>query len=359
MKVSIDQLQEGCILSDDVKSISNRPIMVKGTVLNENLLNILHIFLVESVKVDTFLVNGELFKPTKPNEEKIEEQEEKALTFIDHYLQVVTYYKKMFTSWQAGSSVDIGDIRKHLLPLLERFLENPSSIFLLHQHSTKEDYLYHHGVTVSLLAGFLGKQLHYSQGDWIQIALAGFLCDCGMAKINPKILRKQSSLTEEERLEVNKHPEYSYKMVEKIGVLKKGVKEAVLQHHIREDGTGYPVGILKGILHPFSKIIAVADVYHAMTSEREYKAKQSPFVVMDLIIQDSFGKLDTNVVHALTKIVTNYAIGQKVKLSNGYTGKIVFVEEKNPTRPMVNLFKSNEIIQLKDYRDVYIEEVIL
>jgi HD-GYP domain-containing protein (c-di-GMP phosphodiesterase class II) len=358
MKIQITQLREGCILSADILSLTDKPIIPKKTIIKKQHIKLLQAFLINDLNVESTLVTGKPFRPND-TEGTLEDQNESLnMSFSTHYLKAVQEYKEIFRSWQAGSQVDIVKVRKFFIPLLERGVQSPSEIFMLHHYSSKEDYLFHHSVTVGLLSGFLGRKLNYEKGQWIQIAIAGLLSDCGMSKVSPRILEKQTALLPEEFNEIRYHPTHGYKLLQNLPVIREGVKLGVFQHHERIDGSGYPLGITGEKIHPFGKIIAVADVFHAMTSERTYRTKQSPFKVLEMILQDSFGQFDIPVIQALTAGLANFSIGTKVKLSNNQTGEIVFVESKSPTRPMVKLDLNDEFIQLSSRRDLFIEEIL-
>jgi HD-GYP domain-containing protein (c-di-GMP phosphodiesterase class II) len=358
MRVSTSQLQSGCILTKDILSLTNKPIVPKKTILTEEHIEIIRAFLVKDIYVDSMLVNGEPFRPSEvlEDEEIIESAPTESTT--GQYLRVVQEYKKLFTNWQAGAQIDIAKVRNIIIPLFERMIANPKEILQLHHYASKEDYMFHHSVVVGLVSGLIGKKLQYDKGDCIQLTLAGLLSDCGMSKVDPRILSKKSSLTSSEYNEVKNHPLHSYRMLEKIPVLKESVKLAVFQHHERVDGSGYMLGVTGEKLHPFGKIVAVADIFNAMTSVRPYSGKQAPFKVLEQIIQDSFGKFDLKTVQALTSLVANLTIGTKVKLSSGQVGEVVFVETKSPTRPMVKLDQTAEFIQLDKTRELFIEEVL-
>lgn len=358
MRVSTNLLQIGCILSEDVFSLTNKPIIPKKTVLSRELLDILEIFMIKDVGVEAALVNGEPFQPAEiivdaQRQDSVSESE-----FLPLYLHAVKEYKKLFSSWQAGAPIDIGKVRNVIIPLAEKAMSRPDQLFMLHHYSTKEDYIYHHSVSVALMSGYIASKLNYDQGDCNQITLAGLLSDCGMAKIDPSILNKKQPLTAREYEEIKQHPSYSYKMIRNIPILKEGAKLAVFQHHERVDGSGYLLAIMGDQLHPFGKIVAVADVYQAMTSERPYRTKQSQYKVLEQIIQEFFGKFDLHVVNALTSAIANFSIGSRVRLSNNMTGEIVFIEPNQPTRPMVKDSRTGDIIRLASNRDLYIEEIL-
>lgn len=361
MRVSITELLEGCILSEDIFSRTNRPIIPKKTVINKELIELLHAFLVPAVLVEKTLVDGQPFIPKEIIEDEIEdmvkEKQSDESSFTEIFLNAVKDYKKEFLSWQSGLPVDISKIRKIMIPLIEKIEQFSSELFSLHHFSTTDEYLFQHSISVGLLSSYIGRKLQMTKADIIQLSIAGCLADCGMAKIPEKILFKKSSLTLEEFEEIKKHPFYSFKMVQNSPLLTGGAKVAILQHHERLDGSGYPTGE-KNKIHSFARIIAIADTFHALTSERLYRTKQSPFKVLEMMRLDNFGKFDIPSLKALQLGILNYSIGSTVKLSNGQVGQIIFVNDQNPIRPMIKLIGSGEIIQLEKNRQIFIEEVI-
>ncbi|WP_078543244.1 HD-GYP domain-containing protein [Litchfieldia alkalitelluris] len=354
MKVLVNQLKEGCILSKDVNSLSSKSLFPSKTVVTKQTIEILNAFLIHAVEVEGFLVNGVAFLPETKNENNNSELD--SISFYEMYLKVVNEYKQLFMNWQAGIQVEIGKVRELIIPLLEKALLEPSEIMNLHQFSTKSDYLYHHSVAVGIIAAYLGKKLQYDQGDCNQLALAGLLSDCGMSKIDRKILYKKGPLNSSEFNEIKKHPVLSYKMIEKISLLKDSVKLAVFQHHERVDGSGYVLGISGEKLHPFGKVVAISDVYHAMCCDTNYRIKRAPLVVLEEVAQGSFGKFDMQLVQVLIQEVARLTIGTVVKLSNGQIGKVIFVDDKYPTRPMVEV--NDSLIQLSNRKELYIEQII-
>jgi HD-GYP domain-containing protein (c-di-GMP phosphodiesterase class II) len=359
LRINIKEIQEGCILSVDVFSRTNRPIIPKKTIITLSLINVLKAFKVQELEVEKTLVNGTPFHPYDLDESNDKrEKGQRRLGFTDLFLQSAYQYKREFHSWQSGLPVDISKIRSLLLPLLEKMENHPYEVFNLHHFSTKEDYAYQHPVAVGIICGFIGKKINLEKGEWLQLALAGCLADCGMAKINPTILQKKSSLTSQEYEEVKKHPIFSYKMVQNISVLRKDVKIAILEHHERLDGSGYPLGQKSQKIHQYAKIIALADIFHAMTSERLYRSKQSPFKVLEMILEDSFGKFDNSIIRTISSSILKFSSGDKVRLSDVREAEILFVDGKHPTRPLVKITDSGEIIQLLQNRQLFIVGIL-
>lgn len=362
MHVAPMQLIPGCVLIEDVKGKTNRPLIPKDTVITEEHINVLQKFLVESVNVSKRLNEGEAFIPKAIQDEKKTQPVEstvKGLSFAEHYQYVTQGYKKAFNQWQNGIAINMPAIRKLIIPLLERVESIGAAVYTLYHYVTKSGYIYDHAVAVAMLSAYLGKKMGYLKGEWQQIGLAGLLIDCGMARIDPSIIIKRSPLTEMEFNEVKKHPAYSYRMVEHTRTITQPVKLAVLQHHERMDGSGYPLGISRDKIHMYAKIVSVCDMYHAMTCERFYKDKQSPFKVIEEIHKEQFSKLDPQVVNLFIKGLSDYSIGTRIRLSNNETGEIVFVDSKNPSRPMVKMESNKEIIALQNKPDLFINEIIM
>lgn len=360
MKVEVhpSQLVPQSVITHDVFSKTNHPIIAKDTVVDDIHICILKQFLIDKVEVAPKLANGAPFHPKEKQQVAKPKKKKKAdpLPIVKHYQQVVEAYKKMFEHWQSGAPVQIYQVRELMVPLLERVETFGSAILELHRYSSKHDYFYHHSVAISLLAGCIAKRLRYTN-EWVQVGIAAFLAESGMAKISRPIFYKKGLLTEAEFQEIKKHPTYSYRYVEKTPTLTKGAKLAILQHHERLDGTGYPLGVKGDRIHPFAKIIAVCDTYHAMTAARYYRDQQSPFKVMEQMEQEVYQKFDYKILYALLHILTDLSLGTKVKLSDQTIAEIVYTEKKHPTRPIVRL-ESGEMISLKEKKSLYIDAIL-
>src|SRR5690554_1330684 len=159
-----------------------------------------------------------------------------------------------------------------------------------------------------------------SRGEIIQLGIAGLLADVGMARLPFKVFEKKGPISVQEYEEVKKHPITGYRLLENITGFSKGVLIGVLQHHEREDGTGYPMKIRGDKIHLFSKIIAICDIYHAMTCERPYRTKQSPYVVIESLHKNYFGKIDHIILNYFMKTMLDISIGKKVYLNNKESG---------------------------------------
>ncbi|QGH36876.1 HD domain-containing protein [Gracilibacillus salitolerans] len=361
MQVHPQQLIPGCIITKQVLGKTRHPIIDENTVINEEHIKVLKHFNIDSVEVSEKLASGSLFTPKKMmvagHSSRKNVQRKSRASFETLYLDTVSGYKEMFQKWQGGSPIDIYQVRKMMMPLFDYVKDISLDLFLLHKFASKQDYFYHHGVSIALLSAHLARKLGYEK-DWIQAGIAAILADSGMAKLNENWLMKESRLTIAEYEEIKKHPTLSYRMVEDIPSVTKDMKLAILQHHERMDGSGYPLGAREDKIHPFAKIIAVSDTYHAMTSERVYRRKQSPFKVIEEMLKLKYQKFDYPVLQKFIDTLMNYTVGTRVMLSTGKEAYIIFIDSNQPTRPMVRLMDSDEIIKLNEKQAIFIENII-
>lgn len=353
----ISELMPGKVVAEDIFANTKYSIIQKNTKINYEHLHVLKAFNISRVLI---FKDEEVPAPTEINgKEVIIDVPVPTITpFLRYYEEGVAYLKKEFQNWQAGARVDITKVRNTMIPLIEIVLGERSHIFDLNSYSNPKDYLYHHCIATGLISSIIVQKNGYDKGTAIQMALAGILADCGMAKIPARVKDKKTALSEQEFLEIRKHPVYSYQMVKDLTALKSDMKKAIYSHHERLDGSGYPEGNRDADVLFYSQVIAVADVFHAMTSERLYRAKQSPFRVIEMIKEEEFGKFDIKVVQALIDIVADLPIGTKVELSNMEHAEVMFINRYAPTRPLVKLYSTGEIIDLATIRQLYISRIL-
>lgn len=132
---------------------------------------------------------------------------------------------------------------------------------------------------------------------------------------------------------------------------------AALQHHEREDGSGYPSGLTKSDIHPYAQIAAVADIYSAMTSKRVYQSKQELISVLREINNLSFGKLNAKTVQAFIQHLMPNFIGKRVLLNTGDIGVIIMNNLVDIFRPLVKV--DGMFVDLSRERNVAIVEIYM
>jgi putative nucleotidyltransferase with HDIG domain len=219
------------------------------------------------------------------------------------------------------------------------------------------EYTFNHSLNVAILCGLIGKWLGYSGQVLKDLILAGLLHDIGKALTPLEILNKPGKLTMDEMEVIKLHPVQGYNLVSNREDISDEVKIGILQHHERLDGSGYPLGLSKDAISNFSCIISIADMYDAMTAERVYRKRMSPFSAAETIIKEMYNKLDPNISLIFLTKVQSCLIGSRVLLSNGKIGKVLLFNNDPCTRPIVKL-DDDTLINLEKNRSIEIVDLI-
>ncbi|MGD8190590.1 HD-GYP domain-containing protein [Brevibacillus ginsengisoli] len=358
--VTVKHLSLGAVLAEEVHTSLGGLLFPKGTVIQENEMEFLEAFQIEQVDVEELeagkVEKNEESKAEKTDMKKPAKKVEGKSTFEQKYDKAVHSLKNLLQQVQGGQNIPVMEVREAITPILQNVQDQPNIMLALSKVANIDTYTYEHSIAVGVFSYVIAKWMKVPEKEWMQIALAGTLLDIGKTKVDPKILWKPGKLTYNEFEEMKKHTLYGYQLIKASPGLNEGVALAALQHHEREDGSGYPLGLKGNQLHLYSKIVAVADVYHAMCSNRVYQQAASPYEVVDQLLQDSFGKLDPTIVHTFVNGITQFAVGTVVELSDGSLGKIVFTDRNYPTRPLVET--NGDIINLADNRSLSIKRVI-
>jgi HD-GYP domain-containing protein (c-di-GMP phosphodiesterase class II) len=352
-KKRLSQLQPGDQLKEDVITPLGGVLFHKNRSIVTKDFEILKAFKVESVNIISVDDTDEEDK--KEKDEKQREEFKKNTTFEKLYDNMISVLKQVFAAVNAGVPLPMMDMRQTLEALIQNIHHYQVLSFSV-KNIKSEDYLYHSSTKIALTAYQLAKWYGLDSKDLIQVAISGLFHDIGNIKIDSDILLKPTRLTAEELEAMKKHTIIGYNMIKNAAGINEGVKMSALQHHEKEDGSGYPLGVTGDKIHIYAKIVAVADIYHAMTSKREYKEARSPYLVLEQLFNESFGKLDPKLVQIFINKVTQFHNGTMVKLSDGSIGEIVFSDREHPTRPWVSV--DGKIINLTLQRSLFIEAVI-
>ncbi|WP_346355617.1 HD domain-containing phosphohydrolase [Azotosporobacter soli] len=197
-------------------------------------------------------------------------------------------------------------------------------------------YTFRHSVNVALLSALIGQWMGLGDEKLRKLTVAGLLHDLGKMAIPPAILNKRGELTPDEREIVCNHPRKCLEILALQGY-ERELLFGILQHHERVDGSGYPEKLPGRAISLFARIIAVADVYDAMMSNRVYHHGVTPFVVIEQLVKDMAGKLDPLVCSVLLKNSKEQMVGQRVILADGRKAVIEEFEEGGFAEPVLQL----------------------
>jgi HD-GYP domain-containing protein (c-di-GMP phosphodiesterase class II) len=182
-------------------------------------------------------------------------------------------------------------------------VRDPKSFYYLIQLSSHDHYTYQHSVGVSLNAIALAKKIRLdTEKDMMDLGIAGLLHDIGKTKVKPEIINKPGPLTKEEWEEMRNHSQWGYDIVKDNPEISLRSKLAMLHHHEDNLGTGYPKGLTEGQISQFAKIITIADIFNALTTDRTYSKAKTPFEAFRLIQSAMMNKVDKQLFTELVMI---------------------------------------------------------
>ena len=231
------------------------------------------------------------------------------------------------------------------------------AITQIHNMVREGDYLLHHSIHVAILAGLMGRWMKMPKARRQRLVLSGLLHDVGKLRIAGDILNKPGKLTLTELKVVQRHPLLGFEMLQH-GQLEteQEVLSGVLQHHERNDGSGYPHGTAKSEIGDFGRILAILDIYDAMAANRAYAKKRSPFDVFNILSDDIMtGRLDTEYGILFIRQLCHAMNGNWVRLTNGEEGKIVYLDETRLTSLPVVQTMSGDFLDLNTNTKVKVE----
>ncbi len=235
----------------------------------------------------------------------------------------------------AGTAINLDKLMLISTQLYYNILRNDTIVKRLMELKEKDEYTYTHSINTAVYSVLIGKWLHLSKVDTNNLILSGLLHDIGKINIPNEILNKAGKYTEDEYRIMKLHPINGYEMLKTEASLDQNVKLAVLLHHERSDGSGYPYHFTEEKMNLYSRIIAFADVYDAMISERVYRKKMTPFEAFELLLNNLKDQFDWKIAHTFFTKYPAYLIGATVQLSNGERGKIVHIPAEDITNPIV------------------------
>jgi HD-GYP domain-containing protein (c-di-GMP phosphodiesterase class II) len=220
----------------------------------------------------------------------------------------------------------IREDRRFLLRVQKNTLSNPN-----------DNYLASHAVKTTIISIIIGSYLKLPNHRLIELGVAALLHEIGMIKLPPQIYLSRRPLQPQERKAILTHPVLGFNLLKSFD-FPLTVNLAALEHHERENGSGYPQKLTSDKISLYAKIIAVACSYEALSSQRPHKEAKDGYTGMLELLKNEGKQYDDTVVRALVFSLSIYPIGLYVLLSSGKKGQVVDVNPENPRYPIVQVF---------------------
>lgn len=357
IKILTAQAIPGMIAAEDVYTADHQLVIAKNTSLTDKIITRLEFYSVTDLSVlsDTELMEleTEFIENTFYGEIKNSEAFQR---FHQAYQITVREFKNTLDSIVSSQEeIDTDHLLDEVSKILFQCSTNIELFNMLHCMRQYDDTTYIHSLNVSLICNIIGKWLRFTPEDLEVITLAGLLHDLGKLMIPSSIITKPAKLTKEEFSTIKTHTLRGYDILKNKRVDDR-IKRAALMHHERCDGSGYPAGLLSNDIDPFAKLVAIADVYDAMTCARVYRGPLCPFQVVNIFETEGYTKYDPKFIMTFLEGIVQTYINNNVRLSNKMEGEIVLINKFELSRPVIMV--GSQFIDLSKNRDLYIESLL-
>ena len=367
--ISIDSLKAGHSFNSDLMVDSTFLLLPKTAEVTDDLIKALRQW-----GFDELLADGQIYrggdigitslddeeKPEDTQKEKIGESVKKAIEDSKHsavgnsdqarielvrsvYEEYMNYIESVFTHYATHKEIDKDELSDTVQDLCIFIKEHRRYILRVNAtiEAEKRNFLIIHTMRTTVLAIAIGFQLHLPLSKMIELGVTCILHEIGMLRLPPQLYMSTRKLSVREKAQISKLTLLGYSFIKDLS-FSLPIQLGVLEHHEKENGTGYPRRLTAEKISANAKVIAVACTYEAISSPRSYKDEKSTFDALLELLQNKEHAYDGNVIKALLYTVSLYPIGTFVYLSNRKVAEVIDTNPDNPRTPIVQLLTERE-----------------
>ena len=327
LKIPVKKLKKGMIVSQSIYNKHGASYLVKGQPLTEDYITKLIKIGIPTVAVTSSDESANI----KPPEDLVQED-----TRIGAIQKVYDAFRSVEETGELDANAMQDVSNKIIFDIIAR-KENLVQLTDIRLHDT---YTFAHSVNVAILSAMLGLLLHYTRNDLGLLTLGALLHDLGKIRVPSDILNKNTRLDNDELSVIQSHPLDGARRIQEMAKILPQpavLAQIAAQHHEHIDGRGYPKGLTGDKIHRFAKVVAIADVYDALTSERPYKRAYTPSVAYNIMVNVNKGQFDKDMLKLFFNNVAIYPVGTVLRTVYGF-GVVTKCEFGRTETPVICLF---------------------
>ena len=344
----ITELKVGHYVTEIAKQNGTFSLSSPGHIKNSKVINHLKSKDVLSVLID----ESKTIIPRKKNKTKAEISAE-VKQAIEIFNESKDIQKKLFADALSGATVDLKPVIDVTNKSVDAIFNSPDSLACMVNIREKDEYLLEHSVAVSVYLTIFAHHLKMSKKVVQHLSVGAFLHDIGKIKIPDEILNKPGKLTDDEFTIMKTHANHSIDIIKKTPGISKLSLEVAALHHEKLNGEGYPFQVEGKDIHKYGRMIAICDIFDALTANRCYKEGFSHDKAFSILRElATSNHLDSKLVEQFILCIGNFPIGTLVQLDSK---KLAVVEQrniKNPAKPKVRSFYSVKLNQYLNTQDI-------
>jgi len=350
-RISTQNIVEGMMLAKTIYSTDARVLLAKGALLQSQYKKRLLDLEIESVYIEDELSYG------------IEVQD---VISESTRTEAIKSVRNIVRSYTLAQTVDTRPVKEVINAIVDDLFYAKDIVINMVDLRAKSDYTFCHMVNVAVLSVIVGISLGYDELKLRNLGVGALLHDIGKIKIDENIYNKPDVLTENEYNEVKRHAEQGFEILRKIESLNIICAHVAFQHHERFDGLGYPRGLKGTEIHEFARIVALADVFDALTASRPYRKEMTPYHAVEYLVAMGGTQFDPHLTQVFIDHIAIYPVGSMVELNTKQKAIVVAVDKAYKTRPIVRVLTDgqgqtlNRIfeVDLRIYPMLFINHVI-
>ncbi len=342
---AVKDLVPGMAIGEPVLSANGKVLLGKDVVIVPRTISLLMMWNISHV----FIVSeGTLSPENSPIEQEPAEQSgvnEEFMNFFNEYDSLVTTTVQSFDFIRNTNQIPVQELKDTAFSIYSTVLSTGPAImdYLLVSDYNLADKVTRHSVMVAFISSIIGRKLKLSDDQIRVLILASLLHDIGKLVV-----------AKETEAEPKAHVINGGKLLQHVPSLPQEVLLSALQHHEWMDGSGFPFGTAGEKIHPYARIIAVADLFHQQAYSGEYS---NPFPVLEYMSKELFNKLDQGICQPFVRHVRDCLINSPVLLSDGRTGQVIFFNPNRLEKPVIKTH-TGTIIDLTTTKNIFIKHLI-
>lgn len=323
-KVFLPDLETGMKLARDVYLDDGRILLLAGFAIRPK-----YVQRLESYRIPFVYVEDTHESMPVPNEERIYEEAHQAM-------------HEVMDNVREGNALDVAVMKQTVHEIVDSLLFDDTIFMNTTGIRDIDNYTYLHSVDVCIYSLITGKHMGLPKEELYELGLGAILHDIGKCRIPLEILNKPSRLTRDEYLEMMQHSQYGVDITHSTMNLSERIVHIIEQHHEKWDGSGYPAGLTGTKIERFARIVAVADVYDALTANRVYRKRYMPHEAAEYLMAQAEFQFDTDIIRSFLEKISIYRENMVVMLNTGEIARVL------PARGVITLRPKVLVITRKD-----------
>lgn len=343
----INDLQVGMISASNI-TFENKVLLADGLAITESIL--------ERLRYTYIIDRVDVYLDTDPSEAL--SSKSKTVDEIEHiFSEFSINLESIFDVMTKLRSPEIDEIRVFSKKIQDELHSIGPIIKDVIFYGSEKDSIYRHSVNVTAISFILGTWLGFDEKELNLLTYAALLHDFGKIKLNKLFVHKNGHLSDSDYEILKTHSQIGYNYVKQIPFLDSSVSHAILTHHETADGAGYPLHITGNKIPKFARIIAIADLFDEVSSNRYSKKINGPFDALKVIQEEGLRKLDSEYCNTFLLHIVNYYMGENVLLNNNQSYKVIQVKIDDLLNPL--LLGDDGFLDLTKEHELYVEKLVI